>query len=88
LVYLFNAANTNPVKITEKLKKISIMGAQIAKTTAEQLEERGLLRGIEEGLKQVAIKMIKDGVDNVSIVKYTDLSISQIELLRKSENFK
>jgi len=80
LVYLFKASKTNPVKVTEKLKKISIMGAQIAKTTAEQLHEEGM----EDGIRQVAIKMIKQGFDNETIVICTDLNISQIDQLRKT----
>jgi len=75
LVYLFNAANTNPVKITEKLKKISIMGAQIAKTTAEQLEENGI--------KKVAINLIKKGHSNEVIKDGTGLNDQQINDLRK-----
>jgi len=75
LVYLFKASKTNPVKVTEKLKKISIMGAQIAKTTAEQLEENGI--------KKVAINLIKKGHSNEVIKDGTGLNDQQINDLRK-----
>jgi len=79
IVYLFKAAKTNPDKVTAKLKKLSIMGAQIAKTTAEQLEENG----IEKGIKQVAINLIKNGHSNELIKGGTGLNDLQINKLRK-----
>jgi len=77
IVYLFKAAKTNPDKVTAKLKKLSIMGAQIAKTTAEQLEENG----IEKGIKQVAINLIKNGHSNELIKGGTGLNDLQINKL-------
>lgn len=40
---------------------------------------------MEEGIKKVAIKMIKADIDNEIIAQFTDLSIAQIELLRELE---
>ena len=79
LVYLFKTSKSNKDKVTEKLKKISTMGAQIAKTIAEQLHEEGF----EEGKKNVAIKMIKEGFENSIIIKMTELSDIEINELRK-----
>jgi len=51
------------------------MGAQIAKTTAEQL--------IDEGMKQVAINLIIKGHTNEVIIDGTGLNVQQINELRK-----
>jgi len=63
------------------------MGAQIAKTIAEQLHEEGMLHGLEEGIRQVAINMIRNNFDNQTIMLATKLSENQINILRNLEEF-
>lgn len=56
------------------------------KSTAQQLRDEGLQKGIEQGrektINQTAIKMLKKGLDIDLISECTGLSYSQINLLR------
>jgi hypothetical protein len=81
------ASQHDKQKVTEKIKQISNKGGEIAETIAQKLQREGRLKGLEEGLekgiKQVAISMIHDNVDYSIIMKYTNLSYQQIELLKE-----
>jgi len=74
LIYLYSNLKNEKHKVTEQLNKISTMGAQIAKTIAEQL--------IDEGIMQVAINLIKKGHTNETIKDGTGLNDQQINDLR------
>jgi len=87
LIYLYSNLKNDKNKVTEQLNKISTMGAQIAKTIAEQLHEEGMLHGLEEGIRQVAINMIRNNFDNQTIMLATKLSENQINILRNLEEF-
>ncbi|OQB43893.1 MAG: hypothetical protein BWY02_02944 [bacterium ADurb.Bin157] len=43
--------------------------------------EEGRAEGIESGIKQVAIKMLNDGLSSEMVAKYTGLTLTQIESL-------
>ena len=85
VIYLFSNLKNDKEKVTEKLKQISNKGGEIAETIAQKLRKEGKILGIEEGIKKVAVKMIKENFDNETIVTCTDLSYAQIELLRDLE---
>jgi predicted transposase/invertase (TIGR01784 family) len=85
VIYLFSNMKNDKQKVTDKLRQISNKGGDIAETIAQKLKKEGKILGIEEGIKKVATKMIKEGFDNETITNCTDLSMSQIELLRELE---
>ena len=49
----------------------------------EEGMEKGMEKGREEGKKEIALNLIKEGLDNGTISKATRLPIKQIEALRK-----
>ena len=49
----------------------------------EEAREEGMEKGREEGKKEIALNLIKEGLDNLTISKATRLPIKQIEALRK-----
>jgi predicted transposase/invertase (TIGR01784 family) len=79
LIYLFSNLKHDKQKVTEKIKQISNKGGEIAETIAQKLHKEGRI----EATKQVALKMIKDGVDDEIIMKYTNLNNEQLELLKQ-----
>ena len=44
--------------------------------------EKSRLEGIQEGVKKVAMRLIKSGMDDMLIADMTDLSLEQIKRLR------
>jgi hypothetical protein len=48
-----------------------------------KVEERGIEKGIEQGIKLIATNMIKDGESNEKINRYTGLDEKVIMELRK-----
>lgn len=45
--------------------------------------EKGKQEGIEEGIKKVAKNMIEKGASNEDIAEFTELSIEEVERIRK-----
>jgi predicted transposase/invertase (TIGR01784 family) len=80
--------------IAEKLKEMGIQeGLQRGKLEGKRegrregvLEGRreGVLEGRREGMQNVALTMLKEGVDIAFIVKVTSLSVEEVEHLRES----
>jgi len=79
MLYLFYNTELDISEIIEKVKSISVKGGEIAMTTAQKIEKLG----IEKGLQQVALAMISRGDENQAIMAVTNLSLDQIEDLRK-----
>lgn len=52
-------------------------------TIAEAFVERGKEQGIIEGKLEVALNMLKEGIDKLIVVKTTQLDPAQIEALQK-----
>lgn len=50
----------------------------------QEAEEKGLLKGKIEGKQEVALKMLRSGLNIQQIADFTDLSIEQIEALQNS----
>jgi len=69
--------------VTQKLKQISPTGGEIALTIAQQFRKEGHIKGIEEGIKQVAINLIKKGFDDEFVSECSNLTIQQVQLLRE-----
>jgi hypothetical protein len=53
-------------------------------TFAEKFEELGRKEGRQEGRQEVALSMLKEGVDTAFVVKTTCLSLTDIERLTES----
>lgn len=52
-------------------------------TMTERLERRGVEKSIARGVKKVALRMLKEGVELVFIAKLTQLSITKIQQWQK-----
>ncbi len=87
LRYIFSAGrNLTKSELVDMMKEIETNypeGRDVVMTIAEQLIEegkkQGLKQGIEKGIKQVAINLIKQGMEYRFIEKATGLSIKEIE---------
>jgi len=82
VIYLFSNLKNDKQKVTAKLRQISNKGGDIADTIAQKLRKEGKILGLEEGIRQVAFTMIKEGFDNDTIARCTNVNIRQIDLLR------
>ena len=51
-------------------------------------EEAGIEKGMEKGIEEVARKMLQEEIDKTIISKVTNLSLDEIEKLRKEINIK
>ena len=51
-------------------------------------KEIGMEKGIKEGIEEVARKMLQEEIDKTIISKVTNLSLDEIEKLRKEINIK
>jgi len=56
----------------------------VVMTLAERWIEKGIEKGITEGQKRVALKMLKDGMEERIIARLTDLSAKDVSQLKKS----
>ncbi len=83
LIYLYSNLKNEHEKVTEKFKKISSKGGDIALTVAQQLEKKGELIGMEKTIRQIAINMIKKGAEDEIICEYTNLTMQQVQLIRE-----
>ena len=70
-------------EVAEKIKQISPKGSEIVLTGYEKAVRVGELRGVHERSIKSAIVLINLGFDNETIIKVTDLGISQITELRE-----
>ena len=50
--------------------------------------EKGMKKGMEKGIEEVARKMLQEEIDKTIISKVTNLSLDEIEKLRKEINIK
>ena len=50
--------------------------------------EKGIKEGMEKGVEEVARKMLQEEIDKTIISKVTNLSLDEIEKLRKEINIK
>ena len=50
--------------------------------------EKGIKEGMEKGIEEVARKMLQEEIDKTIISKVTNLSLDEIEKLRKEINIK
>lgn len=57
-----------------------------AMTLAQRFEQKGIKQGIEKEKMIIATRLLAEGVESVFIAKITDLSLSQIEELKKKLN--
>ena len=64
--------------IKEKINLIQPQGFALFEFMQEEL----ITKGIKKEQKEIAVNMILDGVSNEKIVKYTKLSLEQIEIIR------
>jgi len=83
VIYLYSNLKNDKEKVTEKLRQISPKGGEIALTIAQKLEKKGHLKGMEEGIKKVALNMIRNNFDNSLIKIATNLSEEQIDMIRE-----
>ena len=50
-------------------------------TLAEKLEQQGIKKGMQKGIEDVVLSMLKEGVDIAFISRVTGLSLKAIETL-------
>lgn len=54
--------------------------------TFGEIREEAREEGIREGRKQIALEMLKDGLDAEIVAKYVKLPIEEVEKLKKNAN--
>ena len=67
----------------EREKKSQLDGQAILATARRQGLTEGLTKGLAKGVEQVAKKMLAEGVDIQTIMKFTGLSKEELELLHR-----
>ena len=89
--YLSNLLNEKDMELVkEEINVIRPQGYELLEFFRNQLGneyfekgiERGFEKGIEKGIKEIATKMILEGESDERIIKYTNLSVTQIKKLR------
>ena len=78
---------TPKIKEVEQINDIMEADTMLAErigTWFDEATRKGVVLGEEQGRKKTALAMIQDGIlDDASIARYTDLSVADIEALRK-----
>ena len=82
--YWINTGDTlEPEKLIEALHAgLSEPTGEKTMTIAERLIEKGILKGREEGIQAIAIKLLTEGTEPLFVAKITDLSIDEIKALQ------
>lgn len=71
-------------KLTAIFKKMLMEGLEEKYGTAAQIMERHKKKAKEDGIRSIALNMLKDNVNPNIISKYTNLTRRQIESLRSA----
>ena len=99
-VYLFKGSGITPQKAKDAMEKVTnywdLFGPSPVGSTAWQMEqeskekglreglEQGLAQGLEQGKKEVALSLLKKGMDIPFIIEVTGLSQDEIEQLGRA----
>jgi wyosine [tRNA(Phe)-imidazoG37] synthetase (radical SAM superfamily) len=75
IIYFLNATKLNPDQLKEKISEISEKAAEMVETGAMYIQ-----RNVEE---KVILNMIKNGFDDLTIMKCVKLPLERIEALRE-----
>jgi predicted transposase/invertase (TIGR01784 family) len=82
LAYILLMTKISSERVKEVVHQVSDKGGQIIMTTGMKLIEKGKREGITESKMETARKMLKDGLSDSVISKYTGLSEKEIASIK------
>lgn len=82
--FYLNSDEEMSEKLTVIFKKVLMEGLEKKYGTAAQIMERHKKKAKEDGIKSIALNMLKDNINPNIILKYTNPRRRQIELLRST----
>ncbi len=86
--YLYYSTEIETPKFVEKMRTISPKAEKKFISTAMRLQMKGKAEGREEGRTYVAFSMLQEGLPDSIILKVTNLTKEQLDLLKNMKEYK
>jgi len=86
LVYIFNYSKLNPKEMDELITFSQSRSIRKSKSTAQQLIDQGIKKGVEQGIETLIIKAYKKGKSTSLLADIFEMTIADIDLIIKKHD--